>query len=113
MQPKGQICPMAMSSVARFTPKTHLLGSFRVSCYLASVIFRDSNFRAQKCRSLTTSRTCRQNHGFIIRHFKIADQPTKKAHFLPNRFRKRWDKWYRPIGSNQGLKLNDHPRQLA
>ena len=61
------------------------------------------------CRSPSTSQIHRRNHMIVIRRFEIANQPTKKAHFLSDWSRNRLDRCCQPIGINQCLKLHRHP----
>ena len=60
-------------------------------------------------RSSSTSRIHCRNHSIIVADSEIANRPTKKAHFLPNRSRNRPDRCCRPISGNQCLNFHRHP----
>ena len=72
--------------VAGFPPKVSFFRSFSRfamfgPCDFLKIWFLRHNIR----RSSSTSRIRHQNHLIIIGHSKIANRPTKKAHFLPDR----------------------------
>ena len=72
-------------------------------CDFSKIWFFEHNIRW----SSSTSRIRRWNHE-IIWSFKIANQPTKKEHVLPDRSWNQLDRCCRPIGANQCLNLHCH-----
>ena len=96
--------------VTGFCPKTRFSGIFRVSSWLAPVIFSKSDFSCIKSVDLhQTLRIHCWNHWIIIGCLEIANRPIKKAHFLPTRSWNRQDRCCRHIEINQCLKFHRHP----
>ena len=83
MRPKRQICPVVASDPGnlghRISPKNLMLGLFRVSSYLASVISKKTDFWGTKSVDLW------QHHGFAIEIIGLSSDTLRSSTSQPSK----------------------------